>query len=586
MTEEKIKNRGWVKNAAIVFLSVMLVLTFFSNTIMNRSLPEVSAQYAQSGAITTRIRGTGTIEATETYEVKSEDSRKVKSVAVKVGQQVAAGDLLFVLADGDSDELEAAKSALEELQYSYQVALINAGETDGNGENPAIKRVREKLEAAIAERDNNAVTDNDVSVAKTVLATATAAYNNAVDKLEAAGGAGSGGGGDYSAVQAALNTRNEAETALNATKIKYLEPYKALEEDATAKSQGTSYKAKDYMQFLAGEYEDSTEEYETSDGKKFKKSDMSAAYTAISDAQSTFDNAAAAYSSALNHYYDSLSPDNSGLKKKVTEAKAVMDAAQDTYDDLTAKKTIYETAKDSVVTYQDELQSAIKTLKLDNLGLQKMQRQISQAAEKVNELSGGAGGSIYSQVDGVVKSIGVTAGNTTDPSAPMATIEVPDRGYSVSLTVTKEQAKKVSVGDSAEISMGWWGSSGLSATLATIRVDPQAPAQNKILVFEVKGDVESGTSVSVSIGQKSQNYEVVVPNSAVREDANGSFVLVVVAKSSPLGNRYAATRADVQVLASDDTNSAVSGGVFTGDFVITNATKPIESGMLVRLADN
>ncbi|HBR08453.1 MAG TPA: RND transporter, partial [Clostridiales bacterium] len=108
------------------------------------------------------------------------------------------------------------------------------------------------------------------------------------------------------------------------------------------------------------------------------------------------------------------------------------------------------------------------------------------------------------------------------------------------------------VGDSAEISMGWWGSSGLSATLATIRVDPQAPAQNKILVFEVKGDVESGTSVSVSIGQKSQNYEVVVPNSAVREDANGSFVLVVVAKSSPLGNRYAATRADVQVLASDD----------------------------------
>ncbi|HBD86528.1 MAG TPA: hypothetical protein DC001_03790 [Clostridiales bacterium] len=98
--------------------------------------------------------------------------------------------------------------------------------------------------------------------------------------------------------------------------------------------------------------------------------------------------------------------------------------------------------------------------------------------------------------------------------------------------------------------------------------------------------VLSSYSPARNIGQKSQNYEVVVPNSAVREDANGSFVLVVVAKSSPLGNRYAATRADVQVLATDDTNSAVSGGVFTGDFVITNATKPIESGMLVRLADN
>ena len=34
--------REWVKNIIIVFLLVMLLLTFFSNTIMNYSLPEVS----------------------------------------------------------------------------------------------------------------------------------------------------------------------------------------------------------------------------------------------------------------------------------------------------------------------------------------------------------------------------------------------------------------------------------------------------------------------------------------------------------------------------------------------------------------
>ena len=37
--EHKEINRGWVKNAAIIFLAVLLVLTFFSNTIMNASLP-------------------------------------------------------------------------------------------------------------------------------------------------------------------------------------------------------------------------------------------------------------------------------------------------------------------------------------------------------------------------------------------------------------------------------------------------------------------------------------------------------------------------------------------------------------------
>ena len=39
--------RDWVKNAIIIFLAVLLVLTFFSNTIMNYSLPEVAAQYPQ-----------------------------------------------------------------------------------------------------------------------------------------------------------------------------------------------------------------------------------------------------------------------------------------------------------------------------------------------------------------------------------------------------------------------------------------------------------------------------------------------------------------------------------------------------------
>ena len=87
------------------------------------------------------------------------------------------------------------------------------------------------------------------------------------------------------------------------------------------------------------------------------------------------------------------------------------------------------------------------------------------------------------------------------------------------------------------------------------------------------------------MGSKGQQYDLLVPNSSIREDNNGKFVLTVVAKSSPLGNRYTATRVDVKVLASDDTMSAVSG-LSQGDFVITTSTKPIEAGTLVRLAEN
>ena len=42
MNENGSKKREWVKTAAIIFLTVMLILTFFSNTFMNYSLPEVA----------------------------------------------------------------------------------------------------------------------------------------------------------------------------------------------------------------------------------------------------------------------------------------------------------------------------------------------------------------------------------------------------------------------------------------------------------------------------------------------------------------------------------------------------------------
>lgn len=63
------KRKDRVKNIAIIFLVIMLLLTFFSNTIMNYSLAEVETAYAQSGTLTTKIRGEAYVEAREPIEV-------------------------------------------------------------------------------------------------------------------------------------------------------------------------------------------------------------------------------------------------------------------------------------------------------------------------------------------------------------------------------------------------------------------------------------------------------------------------------------------------------------------------------------
>ena len=117
--QEKTKNRDWVKNAAIIFLAVLLVLTFFSNTIMNRSLPEVATQDVTDGSIVARVRGTGKVTANSNAQVKMEKTRVIRSVLVKVGQQVQAGDVLFTLGEGSSEDIDAAEEKLRTLQTSY-----------------------------------------------------------------------------------------------------------------------------------------------------------------------------------------------------------------------------------------------------------------------------------------------------------------------------------------------------------------------------------------------------------------------------------------------------------------------------------
>ena len=622
MTEQRVKNRGWVKNVAIIFLAVMLVLTFFSNTIMNASLPEAAVQYVQSGSITTQIRGTGTITAKEVYEVKTTTSRKVQSVLVTKDQEVKVGDVLLILAAGEGTETDELKTQLETAKYSYQQKLINMG-----GGGSEVTRAQEKLQEAIAERDAIAVdiTAEDIELAKVRYEAAKERYQQLTYELEDAGGYVEGGKGDT--LKELSDAVNAAQLEYDSACIRYAKEYAFVNQlAADASVFGTHGSDRDaYAEAITGAFaaagEDTTVHnyfvdlasvtqaerenlgIDRVDITKYPYSDLVSAlpsqnitavakgYGEILTAKDALTKAQDAYNKAV----ESMQPQNEALNKQVTEAKREMDALEAEHADMVEKKTAYDTAKDNVISCETALQTLLKTSKLDNLELSKMANEIAKLEAKLEELSGGekdaegnvTGGQIVSEVNGVVKEINVTAGNNTDPATAVMTIEVPDRGYTVSMNVTNEQAQKVTIGDTAEISTGYWGSSGLSGKLVGIRNNTEAgQSGGKQLVFDVTGsEITSGTQVSVSIGQRSQNYDTIVPNSALRSDSNGSFVLVIVAKSSPLGNRFVATRVDVTELAKDDVNTAVSGGLSAYDMVLTTATKPVEDGMLVRLPD-
>jgi hypothetical protein len=174
-----------------------------------------------------------------------------------------------------------------------------------------------------------------------------------------------------------------------------------------------------------------------------------------------------------------------------------------------------------------------------------------------------------------------------EPGNPLVFIDVIDRGFSLSVLVTVEQSMRVTVGDTAEVDRGWWGDQ-ITATLVGIRNDPENPVTGRRLEFVLHGaDIESGEQLNVTLNQRSENFEIVVPNAALRSDTNGDFVLTIMTRQSPLGTRFTATRVDVNILARDDTHTAVSGGLSAwGESVITTSTAPVDPGMQIRLAAN
>ncbi len=626
--ETNVKKREWVKTVAIIFLAVMLVLTFFSNTIMNHSLPEVATANVTSGTINAKIRGQGTVSANETYDVTIKQTRKVASIKVKAGQEVAAGDVLFTLEAEESDELKQAQADLESMELNYEKSLI-AASTEAARENREVQKLQETYNDLLAQyhqysnkdasqiAKEKAAADAKLKELQADSKTAQSDYEARVAEKTELESEAAELKTHIASLKAVMDKQDEivaAQDTLYQDQIRYLNDYNRLMELAGQNPQVAMSYARYPEQFanmlteqdLAGTTGDS----KTADPKLARAQEIATAYTTLTKDQSNIDSLTAErdnmiydidgvrdysqveseYRYAYNEYdavkreLDSFDNETSRLKKLAEDAAQAVTDQQEVVDKLASAGTLADQVKSAKQALEDKIfeQSLSDGSSLD---LEAAKKAIDEKKADIEKLTQNADETeVKAKVAGTVSNIAITAGSNASAETPLITLNLTDRGYTVKISVTNDQAKKVRVGDNAELVNYWYGGD-IQATLENITNDPQNPGKGRLLVFRLTGDVEPDTNLTLSIGQKSANYDCIVPNSAVRTDSNGTFVLAITVKSSPLGNRYTATRVDVQELAKDDTNTAVTG-LSSGDFVITTSTKPIEAGTQVRLVDN
>jgi len=541
----KTLNRGWVKNAAIIFLAVMLLLTFFSNTILNLSLPEVEVGQPTSGELRNAIRGNADVESMGSYSVEVESERLILAVYVREGDEVAQGEPIFRLEEGENVLLEELNAA----RLRYESMLLDLAESDHAAQNETIRQAREDLRHAQVERAALGTAEITVTAAERRVDEATANETTQSNRL--------------------------AQQELELTYI----------DDFDSRSSHIGQQVIAYERALANFVQNMGMTYDA--WIEANPNTPNAWAQAVVAARTAMTNAAAIQRVAVVQAIHTQAA-------LVTSAQNALTAAQNTLariqrivaadDAVQAAQRALNTALIALSSQQqqDDIAHSQKMLELNALA-----EEIADLEARIARLNVGEDGeaTITARYDGIIVDLTAVAGQTADPGIALARIEVAQMGHVAELrNIDARQATEVRPGTFVEVgSLNWFAN--LTGRVASVRPDPDSPADRRIIAVEIEGDVFTGERVNLSIPISADRYEVIVPLSAVAEDMQGHHIYVLASRTSPLGTRYTARRVDVTIEAQDERNAAILGDVDRWSNVVIRSSGVLTDRTAVRLAN-
>ena len=571
------KRRVKVIKAMIAFIVILALLTFFSNTIMNLTIPKVMGSYASRGNLSYSNNARGTITVDNQTEVKGLEGRTVEKVLVGNFDLVKKGDQLFTLKPiEESSDLQSKKDSLVELQRAAEYDSRTDDSVDFSSYYDTINSCKESLSQAEdtldkvrnrddVEAENKAIIDEESVKAVSLEASVTAAAKTVEDLKKDISAIDSQIAPLESQIQVyvALGTPTPTPTPAPGTSTPEAAPEGAsptpipdLDPDGIDRNSPT-YEI-DKLMFKIGQLEEQ------------KK----AISSQLSDAQARLDEASAALAECQG---------------KIAEAKAEI-AELATLPTETAAQNAVTAAQHAVTAAQKSLndaqtQAGITQDKNRDMA-EDREKQIAKLEKEIAELEKAAKiTAITAPADGYVYNVSVYAGDSLTAKDIGAYI-IPefDRVCSVTFEFTAQAAQSIYIGQALDVTSGFID----GCTVASIKPDPKNPRGTRLVKCIVDGnDAWPGEEITVNAGKGNDNYKCVVPASAVNEDNSGNFVYVIQGSSTPLGDKYTVKRVDVTVEAEDGAAKAIKGeGLDKYDvMIVIRSEKPLEDGQRVRLED-
>ena len=520
----------WLKGLAGL-LAVMLVFTIASRVGASITASQVTASAPSSGKIEHTVMASGTVEAGGEKAIVTEEGILVAQVNVHTGESIGEGETLFAL-DMDSleDQIYELQNQIKKLQLENDSLKKNKAQADAK-QQLELKRAQEDYEETIAK---NTVSDGKANEA---LQKAADAKSQAEKELNSAKDALAQAEKELNAVKEELQNVKDA-AAAEQSKDTADQPKDAADSDASGKN----------------EQDNTTNSTITQKLQQLEE--------AVQEKQNTYDT----------------------IQAKVTEKQAALDSAsvalEEKQEQLESSTSTAEDAKKAAERAVEDagLSADIDhTQEINAISLEQYQKQL----EKLKTLKQ-QNGEITAPSSGIITKVCVETGQkTTDTAAVVMSDE--QSGLFFTTTTDSKNREYLSVGDNATIT----GVGKETSDCSIVSLETSEDGSSIKVSIAMQGDdFLPGESAQMTATRKSESYDYLVPVTAVWQENNKAYVLLLETENTVLGEQYIARKAEVQILDKNSSYAAVSGNSLSADCqIITDSDRTVGNGDVVRMTE-
>ncbi len=459
------------------FLILMLLLTFFSNTINNLSLPRVKVENPTSGTLSREITGTGEVLAKkETEQSFDEAGIEIAEVLAEEGDTVEKGQVLVVLnrEKPDMTEVETMERALERAEEAYEKKKDSYEEPD-------------QLDIDLAS-----------SEALRTYQKAVETYWEAVDQYNF----------DIAGYNVGANFQYASQTSAPIAPNQMEDKY---------------WVSGNFDLYL---YQKDVRDYEQ--GRRTVEENLR--------------DATEAYENAKLEYFKFV---RSQEKDQSAEAKKYQD-------------------------FLDELENDREQLEVDEEAIRKKRKDLVQSND------------IEVDASGVLKTINAKVDAKTTTEVMFVVVDTA-QGFEFKTSLLREQVQRLAKGDSVDIQTPNGSGRYIRGTVREFKDIKDDPTRQEVYIdLEAEGtNLLGGESGGLEMTKRSRNYDMLLPNAAIREDQDTTYILTLTEERGPLGNTYVVKRMDVEVIEKDNFKTAISTSGGWPENVVVSSDKPISDNSRV-----